>query len=215
MAKVKFVRWVSIMALIALLVTAIPTQALASETEDHLDMPTYNQFDYPDVPYGIKGKSVADCGCGITSLAMVAAYLYQDESITPEYLATVYGNPEKKVEDVDYSSLVTMMVSIGTKHLGLDMELTYSFYDAVEALEEGKVVISLQNPGLFTSVYNGHFIVFRGVTEDGKILVRDPNGYTYNKYPTYFAEGFPKSKLWDTGSGYWVVTVAEMTTPNS
>ena len=203
----QFVRKVTIFVLIALMVATLPAQAFAAEVE--FEMPLYNQFDYPDVPYGSQRagfKSVADRGCGITSLAMCAAYLYQDESLTPDYLATVYGDPANPVEGVDYGSLATIMVSVGTEHLGLNMELTYNFYDAVEALEEGQVVISLQNPGCFTSVPNGHFIVFRGITEDGRILVNDPNGY-----PDYFANGFPQSKLRDTGSGYWIVSVADAT----
>ena len=214
--KKSFVRMASLLVLVALLVAAIPTQAFAAETET-FEMPHYNQFDYDDVLYGSQRggrKTVADRGGGITALSMVATYLYQDESLTPDYLATVYGNPDKPVDNVDYGSLATIMVSVGENHLGLNMDLTYNFYDAVEALEEGKVVISLQNPGCFTAVPNGHFVVFRGITEDGKILVNDPNGYTYARYPDYFANGFPQCKLWDTGSGYWIVTVADATNSN-
>jgi hypothetical protein len=214
MTQKKLVRMMTLLVLIALLVVAIPTQAFAAETEN-FEMPHYNQFDYDDVLYGSqKGgrKTVADRGCGITSLAMVASYLYQDESITPDYLATVYGDPDNNpVDGVDYSTLAHIMVSVGTEHLGLDMELTYSFKDAIKALQDGKVIISLQNPGCFTAVPNGHFVVFRGITEDGRVLVNDPNGYTYARYPEYFADGFPQSKLWDTGSGYWIVTVADST----
>lgn len=214
MTQKKLVRMMTLLVLVALLVVAIPTQAFAAETEN-FEMPHYNQFDYDDVLYGSqKGgrKTVADRGCGITSLAMVASYLYQDESITPDYLATVYGDPDNNpVDGVDYSSLAHIMVSVGTEHLGLNMELTYSFKDAIKALQDGKVIISLQNPGCFTAVPNGHFVVFRGITEDGRVLVNDPNGYTYARYPEYFADGFPQSKLWDTGSGYWIVTVADST----
>ena len=214
MTQKKLVRMMTLLVLVALLVVVIPTQAFAAETEN-FEMPHYNQFDYDDVLYGSqKGgrKTVADRGCGITSLAMVASYLYQDESITPDYLATVYGDPDNNpVDGIDYSTLAHIMVSVGTEHLGLNMELTYSFKDAVKALQDGKVIISLQNPGCFTSVPNGHFVVFRGITEDGRVLVNDPNGYTYARYPEYFADGFPQSKLWDTGSGYWIVTVADST----
>jgi hypothetical protein len=214
MTQKKLVRMMTLLVLVALLVVAIPTQAFAAETEN-FEMPHYNQFDYDDVLYGSqKGgrKTVADRGCGITSLAMVASYLYQDESITPDYLATVYGDPDNNpVDGVDYSTLAHIMVSVGTEHLGLNMELTYSFKDAIKALQDGKVIISLQNPGCFTAVPNGHFVVFRGITEDGRVLVNDPNGYTYARYPEYFADGFPQSKLWDTGSGYWIVTVADST----
>lgn len=43
----------------------------------------------------------------------------------------------------------------------------------LQALSEGHPVISSQRAGLFTS--GGHFIVLRGVTAGGKVLVNDPN----------------------------------------
>ena len=42
----------------------------------------------------------------------------------------------------------------------------------VDALERGELVVALMSKGHFTS--GGHFIVLRGVTEDGRILVADP-----------------------------------------
>jgi len=42
----------------------------------------------------------------------------------------------------------------------------------INALAEGKLVIAIMGKGHFTS--SGHFIVLRGVTADGKILVADP-----------------------------------------
>ena len=226
MTNAKIVRLVTLWTLIVLLVAAIPVQAFAAEREEDFEMPLYNQYDYPDVPYGkqskdfLEGKegadikSVAERGCGITSLAMVAAYLYQDESMTPDYLAIVYGNPDKPVQGVNYGSLADIMVSVGTECLELNMDLTFTFSEVVEALKEGKVVISLQNEGLFTAVPNGHFVVFRGITENGDILVNDPNGKTYGRYPSWFANGFPQSELRGTGSGYWIVTVKEETDSN-
>ncbi|MCO1604476.1 C39 family peptidase [Desulfosporosinus nitroreducens] len=42
----------------------------------------------------------------------------------------------------------------------------------VDALSSGKLVVALISKGHFTS--SGHFIVLRGVTTEGKILVADP-----------------------------------------
>jgi ABC-type bacteriocin/lantibiotic exporter with double-glycine peptidase domain len=42
----------------------------------------------------------------------------------------------------------------------------------IEALSSGKLVVAIMTKGHFTS--NGHFIVLRGVTKEGKILVADP-----------------------------------------
>jgi len=45
----------------------------------------------------------------------------------------------------------------------------------IDALAEGKLVVALMTKGHFTS--SGHFIVLRGCTSDGKILVADPSSY--------------------------------------
>jgi hypothetical protein len=50
--------------------------------------------------------------------------------------------------------------------LGLDAERV------VDALNSGKLVIAIMAKGHFTK--QGHFIVLRGVTSDGNILVADP-----------------------------------------
>ena len=42
----------------------------------------------------------------------------------------------------------------------------------VDALASGKLIVAIMTKGHFTS--SGHFIVLRGVTAEGKILVADP-----------------------------------------
>lgn len=193
-----------VMLVVAVLLFNMATMtAYAAEThETSLEgMPLYNQYDFAHVPY-MRG-TIAKRGCGITSLSMVASYLLDDETLTPEYLAKVYGDPNNPVEGVDYTSLKTVMVSTG-ELLGLKMDIVWTFQEAYDALKDGKVVITLQNEGCFTSRPNGHFVVFAGVNDAGKVLVNDPNGYTYNTYPDYFRDGFPTWELWDTGSGYWI-----------
>lgn len=46
----------------------------------------------------------------------------------------------------------------------------------MDALSQGKLVVALMSKGHFTS--SGHFMVLRGVTSDGQILVADPASYT-------------------------------------
>ena len=43
----------------------------------------------------------------------------------------------------------------------------------IDALKSGHPVIAHMGPGIFTK--HGHYIVLKGVTDDGKILVNDPN----------------------------------------
>ena len=62
----------------------------------------------------------------------------------------------------------------GTKHIGLKVEgaTRYEGQKIVDALASGELVVAIMGPGHFTK--SGHFIVLRGVTADGKILVADP-----------------------------------------
>ena len=55
---------------------------------------------------------------------------------------------------------------------GLSVQGDLSAQDIVDALAGGKLVVALMSKGHFTS--GGHFIVLRGVTAEGKILVADP-----------------------------------------
>ena len=41
-----------------------------------------------------------------------------------------------------------------------------------DALAEGKLVVALMSKGHFTK--SGHFIVLRGITPEGRVLVADP-----------------------------------------
>lgn len=46
----------------------------------------------------------------------------------------------------------------------------------VDALADGKLVVAIMGQGHFTT--SGHFIVLRGVTEDGQFLVANPVSYS-------------------------------------
>lgn len=61
----------------------------------------------------------------------------------------------------------------GGEHYGLTVTgIGNDSKKLVEALQGGKLVIAIMAKGHFTS--GGHFIVLRGVTEGGNILVADP-----------------------------------------
>lgn len=161
-------------------------------------VPLYNQLDYANVEYGCCG-TVASHGCGITSLAMVSTYLL-DTDITPDELAIKFGkyNTEKG------SAWVLFEDSAKVLRLNLQ-ERTSSTKKVIEALENNQVVIALQKPGLFTT--GGHFIVLVGLTEDGKIIVNDPNGANYTKNRTLingFKNGFNESDVFENGGPYWI-----------
>lgn len=165
------------------------------------EVPLYNQLDYNKTPYGDYG-TVASHGCGITCLAMVATYLL-DVEYMPDELAKAFGRYNTP------NGSYWILFEDSAKALGLNLqERTNSEKKVMQALANGQVVISLQRAGLFTG--GGHFITLVGLTEDGKILVNDPNGANYWKggaLANGFKNGFSKNQVFEAGGPYWIYEV--------
>ena len=111
-------------------------------------------------------------GCGPTSLSMVATGLTGNTSFTPKYVADMSVNMGYYVESVgtDWS-----LMTEGASQLGINSaQLTNWSEDSLKSeLSAGHPIICSMGPGDFTN--QGHFIVLSGLTEDGKVLVNDPN----------------------------------------
>ncbi len=170
-----------------------------SEEPEENAVPLYFQTDYPDVRYG--PGTVASNGCGITSLAMVATYLTGHE-YSPEELAGYFGGyGENNIQRLEYAS----------DELQLPWVKAGDFWDAMDALEQGKVVIALMNSNsIFTS--SQHFIVLTGLNEEGKILVNDPYEPNYDHWQlkNAFVSGFSQGDLLCGFSGAWIYDPAAM-----
>ena len=146
------------------------TETTDSESDELIPfVPLYFQQDYPKTPYGGYG-TVSSHGCGITSVAMVFSYLL-DEYIMPDTLAKEFGRYNTEV-----GSSWTLFPDSAEKY-GLTTTQTWKWDEVVEALENGHIVIANPHECLFTG--GGHFIVLYGITNDGRILVNDPNKYNY------------------------------------
>ena len=162
-------------------------------------VPLYNQKDYPITPYGEYG-TVSTHGCGLVCLAMVATYLH-DQEYSIEELAVQFGSYNTKVGSK------WILFEDSAKELNLDLrERTRSWDSAKAALQNGQVVISLQNEnGYFTD--GGHFIVLTGINENNRITVNDPYGGNYTKnwiMVDGFANGFEEHYITCGGSVYWI-----------
>lgn len=130
----------------------------------------YNQTDarWGNKMYG-KSGTIGEAGCGPTALAIVVASL-TDQAVTPYDVAKWSVENGYRCEgNGSYHSLIPA----GGEHYGLTVTgIGNDSKQLVEALKDGKLVIAIMSKGHFTS--SGHFIVLRGVTEDGNILVADP-----------------------------------------
>lgn len=130
----------------------------------------YNQSDarWGNKMYGRSG-TISDAGCGPTALAIAVASLTSNQ-VTPYDVALwSVANGGRCEGQGSYHSLIPN----GGRHYGLTVtSIGWDGKKLVEALQAGKLVVAIMGKGHFTS--SGHFIVLRGVTEDGKILVADP-----------------------------------------
>lgn len=115
-----------------------------------------------------KKQTIRSGGCGPTSLAIVYSSL-QEEVMDPAAMADFameYGYCA-----APQGSYRSLFVS-GAEQLGL--KCYYAGEDlgkAMEYLSQDCLIVSLMGPGIFCD--GGHFVVIRGVTEDGKLLLAD------------------------------------------
>ena len=113
---------------------------------------------------------IAVNGCGPTAIAMVAAGLTGDNTVTPYKVAQFSAGNGYYVGD---SGTSWSLMTEGAQQFGIyGEEMGLSDDEVFSALENGHPIICSMRPGDFTTT--GHFIVLTGV-EDGKIRVNDPN----------------------------------------
>lgn len=134
---------------------------------------------------------LAVTGCGPTCLAMAAAGLTGDDTITPAAVADRAQRDGYWVDGV--TSWALMTDGCGTWGL-VSEELPLSESTITEALNDGRPIICSVRPGDFTTT--GHFILLAGV-EDGSIRVNDPNSPQNSARTWTYAELEPQIRnLW-------------------
>ena len=163
--------------------------AEAAVREVYDEIPGFFQEDYPKALYG--QGTVASCGSSMTALAMTATYLTGYTYLPDELARNFAGKAGADVERIEYAA----------KALGLVYE-TVNNWDAMQA---GKCAsVQLNDESLFAE--ESHFVVLKGVTEDGKVLVQDPCGANYTKEALLegFASGFEASVISQAFGQGWI-----------
>ena len=134
----------------------------------------FNQLDsrWANSPYGT--DNIGGYACGPTAMAIVVSSL-TSETVDPPHMAQwAYENGYWCSRSGSYHTLIPG----ASEEWGLDVEgcTAAEPQRIVDALADGKLVVALMTKGHFTS--SGHFIVLRGVTSDGQIMVADPSSYS-------------------------------------
>lgn len=168
-----------------------------------IDVVYFNQLDvkYADMPYGT--DKIGTHGCGPASLAIVISSL-TEQNVNPIQMA------EWAVENGGWcegSGSYHTLIPNAVKSFGLDVEddVQNAPQKIIDALLNGKLVIALMSKGHFTS--SGHYIVLRGITEDGKILVADPASMNRSEGKWDFNIILNEARKGaDAGGAFWIIS---------
>lgn len=140
-------------------------------TGGNVEIVYFNQGEEPwaSAPYG--PDKIGGYGCGPTAMAMVVSSL-TDQMVDPSAMAQwAYESGYCAPGSGSYNGLIQAAASAYGLKAAPWTDLTP---DAIsQSLASGQLFVALMTRGHFTS--SGHFILLRGLTLEGKILVADPN----------------------------------------
>ena len=161
----------------------------------------FNQADSRWANHPYAGSTSYWAACGPTSMSMVVSTLTGKNIPPPEMMDIATRSGYACDGAGSYHSIVPGLArKFNLKCTGIGSNGP----KLKKALQEGKLVVALMGPGDFTK--NGHFIVLRGITSDGRVLVNDPAStkrtnmsWDFNKFPQ-------QSIKWaDVGGPFWVI----------
>lgn len=141
-------------------------------TDGGMEVMYYSQLDerWADIMYGTS-STIGQGGCGPTSMAIIISTLTGEAHDPVELARWSVANGHRCEGNGSYHSLIPAAAAA----YGLSCEKNLDAQGIVDALSSGKLVVVIMSKGHFTR--GGHFIVLRGVTSEGKILVADPASY--------------------------------------
>lgn len=131
----------------------------------------FNQLEEPWASLPYASSTVANSGCGPTSMAIVISTL-TGKNVTPEMTKSF---AEDNGEYVQGQGTSHSFIGNAAAHWGLTCERVGKdrMDDVVQALKEGKMVVEICEAYTITGGNSGHFIVLTGVTSDGYITIAD------------------------------------------
>lgn len=162
----------------------------------------FNQADsrWGNHPYS--GSTSTWTACGPTSMAMVISTLTGKNITPPDMMDIAERSGYACVGAGSYHSIVPgLSKQFGLKCTGIGNNAS----KLKSALEDGKLVVAIMGRGDFTR--NGHFIVLRGITSDGKVLVNDPASNRRTNTEWDFHKFPEQSNKWaGNGGPFWVIS---------
>lgn len=159
--------------------------------------PLYFQQDYPDTMYG--NYSLVTYGCGVTTMSMLVSYM-TDEEWTPPELCALYGKYCSQA-----GTAHAMFTEVPIDRGFYCVERVFTWKEALAALEDGYMVVTLQRNGYWTR--GGHYLLLHNLieTEEGtKVQVRDSNLYNYKRLEGHTTGYFDLDTIPSNSRCYWI-----------
>ncbi len=135
------------------------------------DMIYYSQRDSQWGDYG-RG-TIAACGCGPTSMAMIIATLTNNTSVTPQTIADFSAANDHQSPAPSCGSNWSLFEASASSYGLTTTNIGTDYTAARTGLRNGGLIVASVSAGDFTS--GGHILVIRAVTSSGGFLVADPN----------------------------------------
>ncbi|MBQ7646096.1 MAG: C39 family peptidase [Clostridia bacterium] len=161
-----------------------------------LDLVYYCQVDpeYKNVPYG--SNTLGGYGCGPTNMAMVISTLSKKvvSPIDMAKWAVAHGHYVKN-RGTSYAFMTAAAKEYGVKVSTISKS---NKSDILNALKSGKILLTVMKAGHFTR--GSHFMIIRGVTDSGKLLVADSGSYARSVMEWDYSTVMSEVKL----SYFWV-----------
>ena len=131
----------------------------------------FNQSEAPWAGQLFGSDPIAGYGCGPTALAMVISSL-TDEAVDPAEMAA-WASGQGYCAPGSGSYLTIVEGAAAAYGLEVQDGEIPTAQELCQSLASGHIYVALMTRGHFTN--SGHFILLRGVTLEGKVLVADPN----------------------------------------
>lgn len=131
-----------------------------------------NPWSSVDIYPGGSSKPIAKAGCGYTSTAMAITYL-TGHFVSPAEMTQKANGKYHESAGINHGKFLPWIAP----QYGLQFKAV-GFNEFKQGLQEGKVGITntaAKDSSNNTWSKNGHVIAVRGLTEDGKFLVNNPN----------------------------------------
>ncbi|MDD3571048.1 MAG: C39 family peptidase [Lachnospiraceae bacterium] len=152
--------------------------------------------------YG-NNNTMAIYGCGPTTVAMLASSLTDTIVYPPDVAKWAFDNGQFANNEGSYHSII----ATGSANYGLTAQslITPSKETLIDQLNKGNLIVVLMDKGHFTS--GGHFIILRGVTENGEVLIADAKSLEHSQKAWSFDTILSEAKYASSyGGPFWSIS---------